>query len=176
MAVNEIVACFEWGALVALLPRQGPDGSSSSLPRTLQLWTALVALVVFSTVHVAEFPDVEGDRERGRQTMTRVCREAVSRGLLAVAAPLWSVAALLFWNIAPGAYCLPPLLIAGCMAGMTVLARGEHDHYGSDERVWKLWCMWVVTLFVLPLVGLAWSLEQQVARCAEDRRGCLCIC
>ncbi|KXJ94766.1 UbiA prenyltransferase family-domain-containing protein [Microdochium bolleyi] len=155
------LACFGWGALAVLLSGEGlfsaagaatinEHGGGEILPRTLQLWIALTALVVFSTVHAADFPDVEGDRERGRQTMPLVYGEAASRWVLAVAVPGWSVASLLFWDVAVGVYWVAPLLVAGCMASLTVLRRDDH---GSDEGVWKLWCLWTVTLFVLPLAG-----------------------
>lgn len=147
------LACFGWGALAALTgaPALGSAevGTTAVLPRTVQLWIAMIAVIVFTTVHAADFPDIEGDRERSRQTMPLVYGEDVSRWFLAVAAPAWSVASLVFWHVEFGFCWVAPMAVSGCMAGLTVSRR---DH-GSDEMVWKLWCLWVVVLFLLPVVG-----------------------
>ncbi|KAH7038194.1 UbiA prenyltransferase family-domain-containing protein [Microdochium trichocladiopsis] len=150
------LACFGWGALVALVSgpatvvdHGGAAAAALVLPRMVQIWIGMIAAIVFSTVHAADFPDVEGDRERGRQTMPLVYGEDVSRWVLAVAVLAWSVASLAFWHVEVGVVWVAPLLVGSFLAGLTVLRR---DH-GSDELAWKLWCLWIVVLFLLPLAG-----------------------
>jgi len=145
------LACFGWGALAALtVPLAGTEAATAAAPpQTVKLWIVIIAAIVFTTVHAADFPDVEGDRERGRQTMPLVYGEDVSRRFLAVTAPAWSVASLVFWHVEFGFSWVAPMAVSGYMAGLTVTRR---DH-GSDEIVWKLWCLWIVVLFLLPVVG-----------------------
>ena len=52
----------------------------------LRAWIALTALVTASTIHAQDFPDVEGDKERGRKTMPLVYGDFWSRATLAAMA------------------------------------------------------------------------------------------
>lgn len=53
--------CSNWRALTAL-----SDGKL--LPRAY-LWILITGAVVATTVHAQDFPDIEGDEKRGRQTL-----------------------------------------------------------------------------------------------------------
>ncbi|KAH7014404.1 UbiA prenyltransferase family-domain-containing protein, partial [Microdochium trichocladiopsis] len=125
------LACFGWGALGALR------------------WTLLIALIVATTIHAQDFPDLEGDRERGRRTMPLVYGQMPSRWALAAGLVTWSVVCLRFWVVPLGICWMPPVLLGGFMAGLTVVNGSRRDQ-GTDELVWKLWCLWMAVLFLLP--------------------------
>lgn len=169
------LACFGWGALTVLVPdamtsAEGSGGILALLARTawriiggdggdgvgggvgtevLQSWTLLIALVVATTVHAQDFPDIEGDRERGRQSMPLRYGHSVSRWSLAVLCVMWSMICLRFWHVSLGVWWVPTMGVSCPMAALT-LTRGGLD---VDEVVWKLWCLWMVVLFTLPLCG-----------------------
>ncbi|KAI0860603.1 UbiA prenyltransferase family-domain-containing protein [Xylaria cubensis] len=132
--------CFNWGGISVLL-------GSCTGQVSFTNWIVLLALVVTTTIQVQDLPDMEGDRARKRLTVPLVYGEEVGRWGAAVLAPVWSVVCTIFWRT-PIFLAMIPFFISTSMASLIVLRRDQH----SDELGWKLWCLWVGSLYLLPLL------------------------
>ncbi|KAI1436710.1 UbiA prenyltransferase family-domain-containing protein [Xylaria sp. CBS 124048] len=135
------LACFGWGAVSVLLDGQLGEGN------TARDWMVLTAVIVLTTVHVQDLPDMEGDRARNRQTAPLVYGEAWTRWTVAVLTCFWSVVCSAFWRVSIP-YAMAPLGIAMAMSAVILLSKSQP----LDEVGWKLWCLWVSVLFLLPLL------------------------
>ncbi|KAF6815228.1 UbiA prenyltransferase [Colletotrichum sojae] len=133
------IMCFSAGALEVA-------SGAGELPVRAWWWIALMGAAVMTTVQALDFPDMEGDRARGRQTIPLVCGEEVARGGLAVAVVIWSIACPVFWDVRPVGWAAP-VGVGFAMAALTVLRR----EVKFDGVVAKLWCLWMCALYVLPL-------------------------
>ncbi|KAF2232223.1 hypothetical protein EV356DRAFT_505635 [Viridothelium virens] len=115
-------------------------------PKLLQ-WFCIIAAIIFTTIHLQDMPDQEGDSVKGRKTMPLVVGDKWAR---------WTIASfMIFW----GSTC-PWLLhetsmttalslgLAGVVA-LRVLLRAVE----SDRLTFKLWNLWMTLIFILPLVG-----------------------
>ncbi|KAL4799123.1 UbiA prenyltransferase family [Aspergillus venezuelensis] len=123
-------------------------GVDSSLSATGYSWLGILGAVVVTTMQVQDLKDQAGDRARGRKTWPLVVGDSVSRKWLAACLLFWSVQCSLFWG-------LPLLVTGGLVAGglgvaCCILCRT------ADARAWRLWCVWQVTLYSLPLPALLW--------------------
>jgi 4-hydroxybenzoate polyprenyltransferase len=139
------LSCFGWGAVSVLFGGQ----IDALLTDVLCKWLLLLAAVIITTVHAQDFPDVEGDEACGRKTMPLLYGQAWSRYGLAVFLILWSAVCPAFWQVSSPLVWAVSLLIGGAMAALTVF---RWDAY-SDLIVWKLWCLWIGVLYLLPLFG-----------------------
>ncbi|KAI0971037.1 UbiA prenyltransferase family-domain-containing protein [Xylaria arbuscula] len=138
------LACFGWGAVCVLL---AGDLSNSAIPR---LWLLLTAAMVTSTVHIQDLPDKEGDKARKRRTAPLVYGEDLTRWSVAVLSSFWSLVCPIFWRVA-FPYALVPLAISSFMTVVVLLWK---DHF-YNELGWKLWCLWVTVIFLLPLLSVS---------------------
>ncbi|KAF2965052.1 hypothetical protein GQX73_g8511 [Xylaria multiplex] len=136
------LACFGWGAVCVLLSGGTGDGN------VLRDWLLLTAVVVLTTVHIQDLPDEEGDRARKRQTVPLVYGEGWARWSVAIVASFWSLICPAFWRV-PLPYAVAPLVISSAMGAMILLGNSR----SSSELGWKLWCLWVTVIFLLPLVS-----------------------
>jgi 4-hydroxybenzoate polyprenyltransferase len=135
------LACFSWGAVTVLL--------GSCVERDLVAkWIMLLSLVVATTVHVQDLPDMAGDYARDRKTFPLVYGELVARWSAAILAPCLSLACTFFWSTSVF-LGLIPLGISVSMSTVIVLRKSQP----LDEIGWKLWCLWAVSLYSLPLLG-----------------------
>ncbi|KAL7812637.1 UbiA prenyltransferase family domain-containing protein [Trichoderma aethiopicum] len=129
--------CFSWGALATL-------SGGELLPRGFA-WILVTGAIIMTTVHAQDLPDIEGDMARGRLTMPLTYGETAARASLAVMVMFWSVACPLFWDASLWGWAAS----TGIGSTMSVLAlqkRGQR----WDEVVWKLWCLWITVLYMLP--------------------------
>ncbi|KAI3332323.1 UbiA prenyltransferase family-domain-containing protein [Xylariaceae sp. AK1471] len=140
-ALNAVcLGCFGWGGASVLLGF-GIDKDS------LAKWTLLTGLVGATTVHVQDFPDIIGDEARKRKAVPLIYGETLGRWSVAVLPPAWSLACSMFWTT-PFFLQMMPLGISILMVTLVVLNRGR----ALDEMAWKLWCLWVVSLYLLPVL------------------------
>ncbi|OTA01060.1 UbiA prenyltransferase, putative [Trichoderma parareesei] len=129
--------CFSWGALATL-------SGGELLPRGFA-WILVTGAVIMTTVHAQDLPDIEGDMARGRLTMPLTYGETAARASLAAMVMFWSVTCPLFWDASLWGWAAS----TGIGSTMSVLAlqkRGQR----WDEVVWKLWCLWITVLYMLP--------------------------
>ena len=111
-------------------------------------WTGVISAVIFTTMHVQDLKDQEGDRTRGRKTAPLVLGNTMARWTIAIPVLFWSFGCAKFWgpwNI----YASLPVVLGLYAAYRAVGKRGRKD----DRRTWKLWCAWTVTLYMLPVAA-----------------------
>jgi 4-hydroxybenzoate polyprenyltransferase len=136
------LACFGWGAVSVLV---GLD-ANVDWEMSLRPWVLLTSMVTMTTIHAQDFPDMPGDRARGRKTVPLVYGEEWARAGLAVMAIVWSILCLSFWCVTSAAVWVTILALGGTMAVATVQRWGQ----SWDERVWQLWCGWMMLIYFLP--------------------------
>lgn len=143
------LACFGWGAVTTL------TGSSKDVGRNAVLihWIVLTAAVIMTTIHAQDFPDVAGDKIRGRKTIPLVFNEDWARGTLAALIIFWSMVCLVFWDVKSVVVWATLLGIGGTMSFKTTFNRTKC----SDEIVWKLWCCWITVVYLLPVFSTGTS-------------------
>lgn len=137
-------ACFGWGAITTLLGSR--DVGSNTV---LICWIAVTAAIVMTTIHAQDFPDVVGDKVRGRKTIPLLLSEAWARGSLAGLILFWSIVCLRFWNVKSTLAWMAVLGIGVTISLKTTLDRTR----SSDKLVWKLWCYWITSVYLLPLLS-----------------------
>jgi 4-hydroxybenzoate polyprenyltransferase len=110
-------------------------------------WIAVVAAVMFTTQHICDIKDAEGDRSRDRRSAPIVLGDGVCRWSVAVPVMLWSVSCPAFFDLGMLSYVLT-MGLGGLVAGRTVVLRDLK----SDRLTWKVWALWTCSLFVLPVI------------------------
>ncbi|KAI4240229.1 MAG: hypothetical protein L6R40_005258 [Gallowayella cf. fulva] len=109
-------------------------------------WLALLGLVIASTVQTQDLPDREGDKARGRHTMPLVCGDAITRWSIIFPTLLSSAALPWIWGSSMLGYVVT--------VGLGLALAGRLRLWGTieaDEGSWRLWNIWVVSLYSLPL-------------------------
>lgn len=150
------LTCFGWGALASLA---GP-GAQLSLPEAA-IWMTITASIIFTTIHVQDFRDEEGDRQRGRRTIALLFEPAVARGSCALFVLLWSVAAPAFWAFkAPSHATIAAEAGLKCAWWVWAVSIGLGLGVGAllmvrkgqkvDEQALTVWCAWVAWMYMLP--------------------------
>lgn len=137
------LSCFGWGTVAVLLG----DGEVVP-PLIIRKWLVLMSAVITTTVHAQDFPDIKSDSARGRKTMPLLHGQAWSRRGLAVLVLFWSIVCLSFWGIETPLTWAALLIIGGTMAALTTIGLGGF----YDSVVWRLWCVWLTVLYLLPLL------------------------
>jgi len=110
------------------------------------IWLGIVGMIVFTTLQMQDLPDMEGDKLRGRRTLPLVHGEFVARLSIATTVVFWSVICPWFWEVSLTGWSIS--------LGMGVLKAGRVlllTSVEADKVTWKLWCIWMVTLYLLPL-------------------------
>lgn len=118
-----------------------------ALTGTAWLWILFMGLVVASTVQVQDLQDQEGDRLRNRKTVPLMFGDAWARYTLVPGIFMWSLLCPAFWQLGPGAYVAP--IVVGTVIIVSML---DHRNPGADKRLFKIWCLWLVVLYLLPLL------------------------
>ncbi|TEA18927.1 Fumagillin beta-trans-bergamotene synthase [Colletotrichum sidae] len=120
---------FSAGAMVVAT---GPLDYSSSGKSVV--WILLTGLIVLTTIHCQDLPDIVGDKARGRETIPLVWGETVARTSLALWVLFWSIAIPLYWEVSSVAFGVTFGVGLG-MAFWTLYRQRLDD----DRFVWKLW-------------------------------------
>jgi 4-hydroxybenzoate polyprenyltransferase len=110
------------------------------------IWIAVLAAIITSTVQIQDLPDLEGDKARGRKTVPLVYGDGVTRWSLVVTILPWSIFCPFYWRLSIWGYILP-CFIGAMMLLCVVFFRTRK----ADEALWKMWCIWIITLYSLPL-------------------------
>lgn len=144
---------FSWGALSVM----SKDPFSSALQLSVHSdgylaeeaywWIWTTGVVVMSTVHAQDMPDIEGDKARDRKTVPLLYGELWARGSLAATVMLTSFLCPSFFAGLATWWAIPPVLLGFSLSTLTMLQWGQF----TDEVVWKLWCAWLMSLYFLPL-------------------------
>ena len=121
-------------------------GSQVHLTEKGHLWFLLIGGIIFSTVHIQDIPDLEGDAARGRETLPLVIGEMRARWSIAILVPIWSLLAPVFWQVGSCYYILP-FMLSGLIAGRMVCTRGIE----ADKLSFKIWNVWIVAIYMIPV-------------------------
>ena len=138
-------------------------GVNNALTTQGVLWIVLTSAMIFTTEHICDLKDQEGDRARGRQSAPIVLGDAVTRWTIAGPVLFWSFACPVFFGLGSWGYVVP-VNVGALVAIRTVVLRKTED----DRVTWKLWALWTAVLFALPLVknhsvmteGMAWIMQR----------------
>ncbi|PWY96634.1 hypothetical protein BO94DRAFT_570909 [Aspergillus sclerotioniger CBS 115572] len=115
------------------------------------VWIGMVSGVILTTMQIQDLKDQAGDRARARQTIPLVLGEQWSRGLIGGFVVGWSGVCVWFWAL-PG-WCY---LLVGGVGGMVVVLVLRSRSVERDALAWRVWCAWLVGLYLLPcLRGVA---------------------
>ncbi|PYI31820.1 hypothetical protein BP00DRAFT_343057 [Aspergillus indologenus CBS 114.80] len=115
------------------------------------MWIALISGVIWTTMQIQDLKDQQGDRSRGRLSMPLWLGDTVSRWLISLFTLAWSLVCVEFWEL-PLWGLFAPLGMAVCVGLQLVLQQSA----AADALAWRLWCLWLVTLYLLPLCA-SWS-------------------
>ncbi|PMD42701.1 hypothetical protein L207DRAFT_553677 [Hyaloscypha variabilis F] len=145
------IAAFNAGSII---PLTGPSGLNSMG----YIWICILTAAICSTISILDMPDIAGDSARGRRTMPIVYGHEIARWGLAVPIVFWSAVCPLFVGVRVVG-CVVSLGLGVGLAGHLVGFRTQE----RDEVSEKLWCVWTMVLYFLPLFAgrqvLGWSWE-----------------
>ncbi|KAF2470543.1 UbiA prenyltransferase [Lindgomyces ingoldianus] len=122
-------------------------GPLSPLEDCLYMWVTILAVIITSTVQLQDLPDAEGDRARDRRTLQLVYGEKVARWSIAMPMLFWSLFCPCYWGLSVLGF-LPSCLLGGLIATRVIFSRSR----AADALTWKLWCLWMMVLYLLPLL------------------------
>jgi 4-hydroxybenzoate polyprenyltransferase len=122
---------------------------------TAYQWLAVIAAVITFTIQFQDMEDQEGDRERARKTLPIVLGDRMTRFMNSIVILAFSFIAPAFWGLLWWGYILPVSL--GSFIAVRTLSQRLVQ---ADRKTFKLWCLWLVGLYLLPLLkhpgGLRW--------------------
>lgn len=125
-------------------------GSGAEITPHGYTWIAIISGVILTTMQIQDLKDQAGDRGRGRKTIPLFFGDVVSRWSIAIFVTAWSGCCVFFWGLPSWAYALPAAQVVtlGVYIAFHVLMRRAVK---DDDRVWRLWCLWLITLYLLPV-------------------------
>ena len=138
--------CYSSGAMEVAL--------GYPLPWQPQLahWFFIIGAVITTTVQTQDFYDQAGDKLRGRQTVPLVAGDAPARWMTVILMGFWCIICPLYWNLhyAIGIIftSLGSLIILRCLTKRSV---------SDDKKTFRLWNVWVVFMYSLPLMKLKYG-------------------
>lgn len=130
-------------------------GSEHTFSTDAYYWLAIVAFVIFTTLQTQDLYDMEGDAARGRRTLPLVFGETFARWSVAVPVCFWSLFCPAWWNVELVAYA-PTVLLGFTITYRILMFR----NFGADKNTWRLWGVWTIALYVLPLLVRAVPLQE----------------
>lgn len=112
-------------------------------------WAVMISGVILTTMQIQDLKDMAGDRSRGRQTSPLVLGEWWSRWSIAAFVVGWSVVCVWFWGFTGCLWYVVVCGVGGAVVVKVLLGRTVE----GDAAAWRLWCVWLMALYVLPSVG-----------------------
>ena len=109
-------------------------------------WLWIIGGVIFTTLQMQDMPDVEGDAARGRRTVPLVWGDGQARWSIVVPVAVWSVICPMVLELNWVGYIFP-VAVGSLFVGRLLMVRGVM----ADRRTWKLWCLWMTMLYLLPV-------------------------
>ena len=142
--------CFTVGATIVATGHTSQDISLRGYS-----WLAIIGAVILSTVQTQDMADMEGDAKRNRKTFPLVYGEGYARWSIAIGVPVWSVSCPAFWKLNFLGYI--PSTFIGCVIGLRILLLTTT---ANDEATWRMWCVWMITIYLLPLLKGCNAIQQ----------------
>ena len=109
-------------------------------------WLAIIGAVITFTIQFQDMEDQEGDRLRNRRTMPLVVGDSITRWANAITVAFFSLACPAFWQLGVVGFAVPVFI--GTIISVRTL---KFKDVAADKRTFQLWCLWLVTLYLLPL-------------------------
>lgn len=134
--------CYSSGATII-----AAGYGQNELNRDAYVWLAVVGAIVFSTLQMQDMADMEGDAARGRRTLPLVHGEKFARWSIALPVAVWSLVCPAFWG--SGVVGFGISIAAGSVLFFRILVLSGPMAY---RRTWVIWCLWTMTLYLLPLL------------------------
>ena len=134
--------CYSSGATIV-----AAGYGQNELNRNAYVWLAVVGAIVFSTLQMQDMADMEGDAARGRRTLPLVHGETFARWSIALPVAIWSLVCPTFWG--SGVIGFGISVAAGSVLVFRILVLSGPMAY---RRTWVIWCLWTMTLYLLPLL------------------------
>ena len=116
------------------------------LTRRGRQWFGIIGAVITTTVHVQDLADMEGDAARDRKTLPIVWGEGAARYSAAGMILVWSLLCPIYWHLRLSICSLSGLFGMGLATSIV-----RHSSVPANKLAWKLWCLWMIVLFALPL-------------------------
>ena len=135
------LTCFSAGTIAITAGTIDYDISSRPV-----CWLLVCACAISTTIHAQDLPDVEGDAARGRVTIPLLLGDRLSRISLVFGVVFWSFICPWFWHLSLLGFV--PTVLAGCVFVFQTL---YYRDVKSDKLVWKLWCIWAMTIYLIPV-------------------------
>lgn len=130
--------CFEVGAMIIMA------GSSHNIDAIAIRALRSSSLIILSTIHVQDFPDVEGDIALNRKTIP-IIAPVISRALTSIMITFWSVYIAIIWRI--GNWCSGVLLSVGLIVAWRLYFLRTAS---EDKKSRAMYNGWLVMLHLLP--------------------------
>ena len=122
-------------------------GAGSTLHESGIHWILIISAVILSTMQVQDLQDVAGDKLRNRQTVPLVWGDSAARWSVAVPVLAWSVVCPLYLRLGLLASIFPVTI--GIYLALRMFWMRSHL---ADHLSWQVWAIWLMSLYVLPLV------------------------
>jgi len=129
-------------------------GSTFSLNSAGYQWLAIQGAIIFSTLQVQDLKDQAGDLARGRSTVPLVLGDTAARWTIAIPVMVWSAVCPTFWALNRWTL-LAPLISGAAVVGRLFLRKSKQE----DVLTWKIWSLWLLTLYALPLLKSSGAFE-----------------
>jgi 4-hydroxybenzoate polyprenyltransferase len=141
--INNALGFVSFGAGASQVACGFPD---HTLNEDAYLWLGVIAAVITCTIQFQDMEDQEGDSLRNRKTLPIVCGDNLTRRGNAVVILLFSILVPAFWRMGLAGYFLP-VLLGTVIAGRTLFLKT----LASDKQTFRLWCLWLTSLYCLPV-------------------------
>lgn len=135
--------CFISGAL-----HVGSDRHITFLRPDAYRWLLIIGLVILTTVQAQDMHDQAGDSLRKRWTVPLVIGDVPARWSIAVMLGVWSWFCPAFWQLGVEGFVVP-----GTLATIVVLRYLFLRSVQQDRMTFRIYNMWIVSLYSLPLVA-----------------------
>lgn len=110
-------------------------------------WLLLLSVVFFTTLQIRDFRDTKGDKHKQRRTLPLMLGDTVARLVTSASILIWSLVCPLIWRL--GAIGIVTTTTIGAVIAARLICFRSSS---SDELTWKLWGLWMLSIFVLPLM------------------------
>ncbi|KAG8156372.1 hypothetical protein KVR01_013713 [Diaporthe batatas] len=126
-------------------------GTSTTVSKVGYQWCMIHALIIFTTIHLQDLRDLDGDKARGRNTLPLALGEGATRVLMSFFVFFWSFAAPAWWACSVMGYLVPGL-IGTFVAGRFLLCKTRKaDHFSF--HLYAL--LWLPSIYSTPLFSQA---------------------
>ncbi|KAI5862503.1 UbiA prenyltransferase family [Durotheca rogersii] len=123
-------------------------GNQANINRNGMIWTCVISSVILTTMQIQDLKDQAGDRLRGRKTVALFLGDEISRGSIGFFVWFWTCVCAVFWDLSAMSCAVPG--IPAAVVTWRVLTRKSWE---DDRQSWQLWCLWLLGLYSLPLLG-----------------------